>query len=312
MLDLLKELCESDYTAEGPQYLEFRYNFARSRNLAEFALQKCNVSHNDPIADEIKTHYARSNLFLLGTRSENFRDLADYWLLSDDIKHQRDHFMQRQAGIYNEETGRYRLCGNFQLMYQFFEMGILKSLIPSPGSNKPQVTNHHPCPNSFHIITFSDLTVYNLKTQEQETISPGQYYCKTNSGIVCPEGRYYQSIIEIDGEGTQKLISGHKIFSLCRKGEALVLVVTLSGLPTYVLDFHRPNWCIKWKALTETLYVSGFKAPRKRALVLAQKCIKHWNCPHYSIQNKWASWFFHDIYGTFPDEEMYEYYRSQI
>lgn len=312
MLDTMKYFRDMNSTVDGPQYLEFRYHFARCKNLLDFAIRMCNISPKHPVADELKTHYPRSNLFLLGTRSSNFKDLADYWLLSNEAAADRDIFRERQTGLFCTTSQSYKLAGTFQLMYNLFEMGAVKSVVQPSFSYSRFTTKHHPCPNSFYVLLLSGAIGFDHRTKQKKQIPSGLYNCRTHSGVVCPEGRFYQSILELDGKVKNVHIAGHTLYSLCRQGEALIIAITLSGLPTYILDFHRPDWCSNWKALTETLFVGSFDQPRPRALVLAQRCIRHWRCQNYSIQNRWASWFFHPVHGTFPDAEMYDHFRARI
>lgn len=312
MIDSLKKFYEMDFASQGPQYLEFRYHFARCKNISDFAVRMCNISPSHPVADEIKTHYPRSNLLLLGTRSENFSDLANYWMLSEDAQIYRQAFLERHAGMYNNVRRHRKISGSFQLMYHLFEMGILKSIILPSQTPDGFIAKHHPSPNFFQILLLSGLEGVNAHDKRKELIPPGLYSCRTHSAIVCPEGDFFQSMLELNGDTGKVLVPGHSVYSLCRKGEALIVAITLSGLPTYVLDFHRPDWSNDWQALTETVFVGGFKKPKERALALAQKCIKHWECPNYSMQNRWASWFFHPDFGTFPDEEIYDYFKRQI
>ncbi len=312
MLDTMKYFNDLDYTVDGPQYLEFRYHFARCKNLYDFAVRMCNISADHPIADELKTHYSRSNLFLLGTRSPHFKDLANYWLLSDETAEKRYYFQERQTGYFCQGSNKYKMAGNFQLIYNLFEMGVLKPVV-QPSFSYSQITGrHHLCPNSFHVLLVSDLLGFNTQTRQRQSIPAGLYHCNTHSSVVCPEGRYYQSILKLDGKVRDVHIPAHTLYEHCRQGEALIIAVTLSGLPTYILDFQRPNWCRDWQALTETLFVNYFDTPRPRALVLAQRCIRYWSCQNNSNQNRWASWFFHPVYGTFPDEEMYNHFQSRI
>lgn len=312
MLDTMKYFYDMDYTLDGPQYLEFRYHFARCRNLFDFAVRMCNIPPKHPIADELRTHYARSNLFLLGTRSSNFKDLASYWLLSDEAEAERNLFKERQTGQFCQGTHKYGLAGSFQLMYHLFEMGALKSIVQPSFSYSQTTGSHHPCPNSFYVLLLTDLSGFSPRNKKRLNIPAGLYNCRTHSSVICPEGHFYQSILEMDGKVKNVYIAGSTLYSQCRQGNVLVIAVTLSGLPTYVLDFHRPDWCREWQALSETLFVDYFDTPRPRAMALAQRCIRYWACQNYSVQNRWASWFFHPEYGTFADEEMYDYFQSRI